>query len=171
MITSYPVILQDMSEVRTRPGSVTIVVVLLWISFAAWIIAAITMFIFGTGITSAGNIEQIEQELEKFGLPASWAPGVGPTFLVLGGILVVFAIISALFAIFISKGSNVARILLTIIIAIRIIGSLSSLIATDIGFSVIFSVIVSVAIDAVILFLLYNADANRFFTDKVPAAA
>jgi hypothetical protein len=159
-----------MSEARTRPGSVTIVVVLLWISFAAWIIAAITMFIFGTGITSAGNIQEIEKELEKFGLPTSWAPGVGPTFLVIGAILVVFAIISALFAVFISKGSNVARILLTIIVAIRIIGSLSSLIATDIGFSVVLSVIFSVAIDVVILFLLYNADANKFFTDKVRAA-
>jgi hypothetical protein len=159
-----------MSEARTRPGSVTIVVVLLWISFAAWIIAAITMFIFGTGITSAGNIQEIEKELEKFGLPTSWAPGVGPTFLVIGAILVVFAIISALFAVFISKGSNVARILLTIIVAIRIVGSLSSLIATDIGFSVVLSVIFSVAIDVVILFLLYNADANKFFTDKVRAA-
>jgi hypothetical protein len=159
-----------MSEARTRPGSVTIVVVLLWISFAAWIIAAITMFIFGTGITSAGNIQEIEKELEKFGLPTAWAPGVGPTFLVIGAILVVFAIISALFAVFISKGSNVARILLTIIVAIRIVGSLSSLIATDIGFSVVLSVIFSVAIDVVILFLLYNADANKFFTDKVRAA-
>jgi hypothetical protein len=159
-----------MSEARTRPGSVTIVVVLLWISFAAWIIAAITMFIFGTGITSAGNIQEIEKELEKFGLPTSWAPGVGPTFLVIGAILVVFAIISALFAVFISKGSNVARILLTIIVAIRIVGSLSSLIATDIGFSVVLSVVFSVAIDVVILFLLYNADANKFFTDKVRAA-
>jgi hypothetical protein len=160
-----------MSEVRIRPGSVTIVVVLLWISFAAWVIAAITMFIFGTGITSAGNIQEIEKELEKFGLPTSWAPGVGPTFLVIGAILVVFAIISALFAVFISKGSNVARILLTIILAIRIVGSLSSLIATDIGFSVVLSVIFSVAIDVVILFLLFNTDANRFFTDRVRADA
>lgn len=160
-----------MSEVatRNRPGSVTIVVVLLWISFAVWVLAAIAMFIFGTGITSAGNIQEIEKELVKYGLPASWAPGVGPTFIVLGAVLLVFALISALFAVFISKGSNVARILLTIIVGIRIIGSLSSLFASDIGFSVIFGIVVAVAIDVVILFLLYNETANRFFTDRVRA--
>lgn len=158
-----------MAETRNRPGAVTIVVVLLWISFAFWLITAIAAFFTGTGLTAAGDIQQIEQELEKLGLPTSWAPAVGPTFLVIGVVLVVFALISALFAVFIGKGSNIARILLTIIVAIRIVGTLSSLLATDMSIGLVISAVVSIGIDAVILFLLYNAESNKFFTDSVKA--
>lgn len=158
-----------MAETRNRPGAVTIVVVLLWISFAFWLITAIAAFFTGTGLTAAGDIQQIEQELEKLGLPTSWAPAVGPTFLVIGVVLVVFALISALFAVFIGKGSNIARILLTIIVAIRIVGTLSSLLATDMSIGLVISAVVSIGIDVVILFLLYNAESNKFFTDSVKA--
>ena len=158
-----------MAETRNRPGAVTIVVVLLWISFAFWLITAIAAFFTGTGLTAAGDIQQIEQEVEKLGLPTSWAPAVGPTFLVIGVVLVVFALISALFAVFIGKGSNIARILLTIIVAIRIVGTLSSLLATDMSIGLVISAVVSIGIDVVILFLLYNAESNKFFTDSVKA--
>lgn len=156
-----------MATTRNRPGSVTIVTVLLWISFAFWLLTAIAAFLTGTGLTAAGDQAQIEAELKNLGLPESWAPGVGPTFLVIGAVLVVFAIISALFAVFIGRGSNVARILLTVVIAIRALGTLSSLFATDLGIGLVASAVVSIAIDAVILFLLYNAEANEFFTDEV----
>jgi hypothetical protein len=158
-----------MPDTRNRPGAVTIVVVLLWISFAFWLITAIAAFFTGTGLTAAGDIQQIEAELEKLGLPTSWAPAIGPTFLVIGVVLVVFALISALFAVFIGKGSNVARILLTVIVALRIVSSLSSLFATDLNIGLVLSVVVSVGIDVVILFLLYNAESSKFFTDQVRA--
>ena len=158
-----------MTETRNRPGAVTIVVVLLWISFAFWVISAIVAFFTGTGLTAAGDITQIENELEKLGLPTSWAPAVGPTFLVIGGVLVLFAVISALFAVFIGKGSNVARILLTILIVVRMIASLSSLFATDLNIGMVITIVVSIGIDAVILFLLFNAESNKFFTDSVKA--
>ena len=159
-----------MADTRNRPGAVTVVVVLLWISFAAWLIVAVAAFLTGTGLTAAGDIQQIEAELAKLGLPTSWAPAVGPTFLVIGGVLVIFAIISALFAVFIGKGSNVARILLTIIIGIRIVGGLSSLFATDLTIGLVLSSVISIGIDVVILFLLYNAESNRFFTNSVRAS-
>ena len=158
-----------MAETRNRPGAVTIIVVLLWISFAFWLITAIAAFFTGTGLTAAGDIQQIEAELEKLGLPTSWAPGVGPTFLVIGVVLVVFALISALFAVFIGKGSNIARILLTIIVALRIVASLTSLFSTDLSIGLVATAVVSMAIDVVILFLLYNAESNKFFTDSVKA--
>ncbi len=158
-----------MAETRNRPGAVTIVVVLLWISFAVWLITAIAAVFTGTGLTAAGDIQQIEAELEKLGLPTAWAPAIGPTFLVIGGVLLIFAILSALFAVFIGKGSNVARILLTIIVAFRIVSALSSLLATDLNFGLIISAVISVGIDIVILFLLYNAESNKFFTDQVRA--
>ena len=156
-----------MTNTRNRPGSVTLVTVLLWISAGFWLITAITAFFTGTGLTAAGDEEQIAQELKNLGLPESWAPGVGPTFLVIGGVLIVFAVISALFAVFIARGSNVARIVLTVIIGLRALGSLSIVLATDLGFSLIISAVVSIARDIVILFLLYNAEANKFFTHEV----
>lgn len=158
-----------MANVRVRPPSVTIVVVLLWISFALILVSAIAAFFAGTGLSAAGNEEQIAEELRALDLPASWAPAVGPIFLVIGGVLLVLALIQALFAVFISKGSNVARILLTVILVIRLVTSILGMFTASGNINILFGTVLSVGLDIVILFLLYNAQANSFFTDKVRA--
>lgn len=153
-------------ETAVRPGSVTIVVILIWIGFAFTLVGAVSLVLIGTGIASS-TPEAIAAELERLDLPAAWAPSIGPILIVSGAFLLVIALIYALFAVFISRGSNVARILIAIIIAIRIIGGIIMMITgwgTD---TWLFSVFLGVALDVAVLFLLFNSQANAFFTDWV----
>ncbi len=153
-------------ETAVRPGSVTIVVILIWIGFAFTLVGAVSLVLIGTGIASS-TPEAIAAELERLDLPAAWAPSIGPILIVSGAFLLVIALIYALFAVFISRGSNVARILIAIIIAIRIIGGIIMMITgwgTD---TWLFSVFLGVALDVAVLFLLFNSQANAFFTDRV----
>jgi len=153
-------------ETAVRPGSVTIVVILIWIGFAFTLVGAVSLVLIGTGIASS-TPEAIAAELERLDLPAAWAPSIGPILIVSGAFLLVIALIYALFAVFISRGSNVARILIAIIIAIRIIGGIIMMVTgwgTD---TWLFSVFLGVALDVAVLFLLFNSQANAFFTDRV----
>lgn len=142
-------------ETAVRPGSVTIVVILIWIGFAFTLVGAVSLVLIGTGIASS-TPEAIAAELERLDLPAAWAPSIGPILIVSGAFLLVIALIYALFAVFISRGSNVARILIAIIIAIRIIGGIIMMVTgwgTD---TWLFSVFLGVALDVAVLFLLFK---------------
>lgn len=153
---------------RERPGSVTLVVVLIWIGFAFTLLGAVSVVLIGTGL-AASSPDVLASELQRLDLPASWAPGIGPIMIVAGAFLLVVALIYALFAIAISRGSNIARILLTIIIVVRLVGGVVTLVT---GFGTdtwMFAVFLGLALDVVVLILLFNSAANAFFNDRVRA--
>ena len=159
-----------MAEVRERPSQVTIVVVLIWISFALTVVAAIATILVGTGI-AASDPAKVAQTLKDLDLPVSWTSGVGPIIIVTGALMFVIAIIEAIFAVAISRGSNVARILLTILLVIRILSDLV-LIFTSWGTqNWTFGVFLDVALGVIVILLLFNRQSNEFFTNQVRAPA
>ncbi len=153
--------------VRQRPGTVTVVVVLLWISMAALLLVGVLLLVAAAGITAGATQAEIEKALSDAGLPIGWAPAVGPVMFSLAAVAFIFAVIQALFAVFISKGSNVARILITILLAIRLAASLVGMFTVP---AFIAQAIIDVIMSIVILALLWNTRANEFFTDRVRVA-
>lgn len=153
--------------VKQRPGTVTVVVVLMWISVAALLIVGLLLLVGAAGITAGATQAEIEKALADAGFPTSWAPAVGPVMFSLAAVMLIFAVIQALFAVFISKGSNVARILITILLAIRLAASLVGMFTVP---AFIAQAVIDVIISIVILALLWNARANEFFTDRVRVA-
>jgi hypothetical protein len=153
--------------VRQRPGTVTVVVVLLWISVAALLLLGVLLLVGAAGITAGATQAEIEKALSEAGFPTSWAPAVGPVMFSLAAVMFIFAVIQALFAVFISKGSNVARILITILLAIRLVSSIIGMFTIP---AFIAQAILDVIVNIVILALLWNARANEFFTDRVRVA-
>ena len=112
-----------MSTSRVRPSTVTIAVILIWLRFALTLAGAVSIVLFGTGV-AASDQAVIAEELQRAELPAEWATTVGPILIVTGVAFLILAIIEAIFAVAIGRGSNVARILLTILIVLRLIGGL-----------------------------------------------
>ena len=112
-----------MSETRTRPSQVTIVVILIWIAFALTVVGAIATVLAGTA-NAASDQASVEQLLKDLDLPKEWSTTAGPIVIVAGALFFIVALIEAIFAIAIGRGSNIARILLTILLIIRIIGGL-----------------------------------------------
>jgi hypothetical protein len=158
-----------MSEVRERPSQVTVVVILIWIAFALTVVGAIATILVGTGI-AASDPARVAEELKNLDLPESWATGVGPIIIVAGALMFVVAIIQAIFAVAIGRGSNVARILLTILMAIRVISGIVFIVTSWGTETWMFGVFLSIALDIIVLLLLFNSKSNEFFTDRVKQA-
>lgn len=157
-----------MSETRTRPSQVTIVVVLIWITFALTLIGAIATILAGTAI-AASEEASVEKFLKDLDLPVSWSTTAGPIVIVAGSLMLLIALVEALFAVAIGRGSNIARILLAILIVFRLIGGLV-FILTSFGTSTfMFGIFLDMALAILVLILLFNSESNKFFTDEVPA--
>ena len=158
-----------MPDTMERPSQVTIVVVLIWIGFALTVAGAIGTILLGTGI-AASEQAAIVEELKRLDLPEGWATTVGPIIIVTGALLFVIAIIEAIFAIAISRGSNIARILLTILIAIRLVGGVFFLISSWGSQTFGLGVFMDMALGIIVLLLLYSSASNEYFTDRVARA-
>ena len=158
-----------MAKTMQRPSQVTIVVVLIWISFALTIAGAIATVLVGTGI-AASDPAKVAEELQKLDLPESWSTGIGPIIIVAGGLMFIIAVIEAIFSVAISRGSNVARILLTIIIAIRLIGGVVLIITSWGTEGFLLGTFMAIGLDVIVLLLLFNRASNEYFTDEVQRA-
>lgn len=158
-----------MSDTMERPSQVTIVVVLIWIGFALTVAGAIGTILLGTGI-AASEQAVIVEELKRLDLPEAWATTVGPIIIVTGALLFVIAIIEAIFAIAISRGSNIARILLTILIAVRLVGGVFFLISSWGSQTFGLGVFMDMALGIIVLLLLYSSASNEYFNDRVARA-
>jgi hypothetical protein len=155
-----------MSETRTRPSQVTIVVILIWIAFALTIIGAIATILAGTAI-AASDQASVEQLLKDLDLPASWSTTAGPIVIVTGALFFIVALIEAIFAVAIGRGSNIARILLTILLIIRIIGGLVFILTSWGTAAFMFGIFLDMGLAIIVLLLLFNHQSNEFFTDEV----
>ena len=117
-----------MSQARVRPSQVTIVVILIWIAFALTVVGAIATILAGTAI-AASDQASVEQLLKDLDLPTSWSSTAGPIVIVTGALFFIVALIEAIFAVAIGRGSNVARILLIISAAMTALISLLAILS------------------------------------------
>jgi hypothetical protein len=155
-----------MSETRTRPSQVTIVVILIWIAFALTVVGAIATVLAGTAI-AASDQASVEQLLKDLDLPKEWSTTAGPIVIVAGALFFIVALIEAIFAIAIGRGSNIARILLTILLIIRIIGGLVFILTSWGTAAFMFGIFLDMGLAIIVLLLLFNHQSNEFFTDEV----
>ena len=108
--------------------------------------------------------------LKELDLPESWNTTAGPITIVAGVAILIIAIIYAIFAVAISRGSNVARVLLTILIIIRVLGGIVFIVTSWGTQTWMFGTFLAVALDIIVLLLLFNSKSNEFFTDRVKQA-
>ena len=155
-----------MSETRIRPSQVTIVVILIWIAFALTVVGAIATILAGTAI-AASDQASVEQLLKDLDLPKEWSTTAGPIVIVTGALFFIVALIEAIFAVAIGRGSNIARILLTILIIIRIIGGLVFILTSWGTAAFMFGIFLDMGLAIIVLLLLFNHQSNEFFTDEV----
>lgn len=158
-----------MPETQVRPSQVTIVVVLIWIAFALTVVGAIATILAGTGI-AASDPALVAEKLKELDLPETWSTGIGPIIIVSGALMFVVAIIEAVFAVAIGRGSNIARILLTILIVIRIVSGIVLIVTSWGTESFLFGTFLAMGLDIIVLLLLFNHQSNEFFTDRVRRA-
>jgi hypothetical protein len=125
-----------------RPGSVTVVVVLVWISAILEIIGGVLLLVLTPTVRNQGN--------------ATWL------VFALGILVLLIGLITAAVASRLSKGGNGARILVAVLTVLQIIGALTTLFTVS-GSTAVSQAVFTLVLDLVILALLWNNRANRFF--------
>jgi membrane-associated HD superfamily phosphohydrolase len=155
-----------MATTRVRPSQVTIVVVLLWIGFALTLIGGIATILAGTAI-AASDPAVVAEKLVELDLPEAWNTTAGPITIVAGIAILIVALIYAIFAVAVSRGSNIARVLITILIIIRVIAGIVFIVSSWGTPAFTFGIFLSLALDIIILLLLFNHASNEFFSDEV----
>jgi hypothetical protein len=136
------------SNIVRRPGSVTVVVVLTIISGILTLLGALFLLLLGGAASLASNIS-------------------GVAVLVFGILYLIFGIVTIAVGVGLRNGSRFARILVTILMVIDILGGIANLIWFRSNQTVT-SAIITIIVSVVVLALLYNRRASEFFA-RTPA--
>lgn len=141
------------------PASVTTAVKLIWVSVALGLISTIVTFAFlddliDTAMDSGGGLDR---DAARAGVIVGALVGV-----------VLSVAIAALFAYFIGKGANWARIVYTIFIALGIVVNLFGLGGSQ-PIILLLLTLVSLVLSVAILYFLFRPESNRYFSGQRPA--
>ena len=134
---------EPVSNTVRRPGSVTVVVVLTIISGILTLLGALFLLLLGGAASLASNV-------------------TGVAVLIFGILYLIFGIITIAVGVGLRNGSRFARILVTILMVIDIIGGIANLIWFR-NNQTLTSGIITIIVSAVVLALLYNRRASDFF--------
>ncbi len=132
-----------------RPTSVSVAVAIGWISVIIDLVAGVALLVL------AGN----DDVTSALGTDASTARTIGIVTLVMAAIL-------ALVVYLLGRGSNIARMLVTIVMLVRIGVSIWALFAF--GTHQLAEAIIAIAIAVTAIALLWNDKANTFFATNNP---
>jgi hypothetical protein len=134
---------EPVSNIARRPGSVTVVVVLTLISGILTLLGALFLLLLGGAASLASNV-------------------TGVAVLVFGILYLIFGIITIAVGVGLRNGSRFARILVTILMVIDILGGIANLIWFR-NNQTLTSGIITIIVSVVVLVLLYNRRASEFF--------
>jgi hypothetical protein len=134
---------EPVSNIVRRPGSVTVVVVLTIISGILTLLGAIFLLLLGGAASLASNVS-------------------GVAVLIFGILYLIFGIITIAVGVGLRNGSRFARILVTILMVIDILGGIANLIWFR-NNQTLTSGIITIIVSVVVLALLYNRRASNFF--------
>ena len=134
------------SNIVRRPGSVTVVVVLTIISGILTLLGALFLLLLGGAASLGSNVSGVA---------------------VFGILYLIFGIVTIAVGVGLRNGSRFARILVTILMVIDILGGIANLIWFRSNQTVT-SAIITIIVSVVVLALLYNRRASEFFA-RTPA--
>lgn len=131
-----------------RPGSVTVVVVLTWISAVLHLLLGVLLLIVGVAVGAAAT-----------GSTRVIGTGLAITLAI---VYLIIGLVTMFVAIRLSQGGRGSRMLLTVIEVIAIVTNVVTWIAANSNQQAVSSVF-AIAFAVVILVLLWNRTANEFF--------
>ena len=132
------------TPVQKRPITVTLVVILAWITAIANIIVGLFLLF---GADDAGLIADYSDSV----VSARWLGVVG----------ILYGIIVAVVANGLAKGGQFSRFIVSLLMILRILGDVFLL--AQWGGAYVGSAIFNIVLSLIILFLLWNSKASRFF--------
>lgn len=145
----------------TRPVSLSIGVILQWVAAAVAVISGLDLIAAAFSMSRSGISESLESTLREEGVT-----DIAGSLLVLGVFLagvsiVLLALLRILIAAYVWQGRSWARIVLTVLIGINIVGGLAYLFE---GY--VMRMLLTVPVDILVLWLIFNERASAFIADR-----
>lgn len=129
-----------------RPGSVTLVVVLTWVTAILALIGAAILFIVALTVNGAD------------------LPATKNVMFAAATVALILGLVTAWVAYALAKGSNFARFLVSLVQVLNIANQIWTWI--QFGGNYVISAIINIAIAVIILILVWNRRANEFFASR-----
>lgn len=147
-----------------RPVSLTIAVVLQWLAAVVGLISAFDLIQAAFSMSEAGLPAKIEAALVTEGVgDVSGSTVVAGVFL--AGVLVgALALVRIMVAVYLGRGRGWARIVLTILVGLNLVGGLAYLFQ---GYLLRASV--TVVVEVFLLWLMFNAESNAYMRERSAA--
>lgn len=146
-----------------RPVTVTIAVVLVWITAVFDALAALGFL----GVAAAASIPEgeaaIAKSLAEGGISDIPAGMIGTTFLVLAILFLAIAVVEIVVAIFLGRGANWARVVITVFVGLGFVSSLIDIIQGGWG---IFTGGIGIVLKIFVLWLVWNARSSEWIREK-----
>lgn len=148
-----------------RPASLTIVVVLQWISAIIGIVGGVIVMISAFAVTNDAVREAIDNALDQEGVTGVTARTLTLGIIATGLITVVVGVVRAIIARSLGRGKNWARVLLTVLGVLNLISAVLALFGENWAASA-----VTIAIEVIILWLMWNAKSSAYIKAAKAAA-
>lgn len=140
-----------------RPVSLTIAVVLQWISAIAGIIAGIALALSGLAALAPEARRAFESALAQEGVTGINGADIGIALFVLGLLTLAISVVRVIVAVSLGRGRNWARILISVFAVLNLIVSIAMLFTGD-----IIGGIIAIVIELVILWLMWNPSSSAY---------
>lgn len=143
--------------------TLTIAVVLVWITAVFDALAALGFL----GVAAAASIPEGEAAIAKSladgGISDIPAGMIGTTFLVLAILFLAIAVVEIVVAIFLGRGANWARVVITVFVGLGFVSSLVDIIQGGWG---IFTGGLGIVLKIFVLWLVWNARSSEWIREK-----
>lgn len=145
----------------SRPVSLTIAVVLQWVAALAALIAGLTMITAAFELSDDATKSALEQALSGQGVTDVTGRQIVIGVFMAGVIVVGLSLLRVILALYLARGRNWARMIITILVFLNILAGVAYLFQED-----FWRGIPTIVLELVVLWLLFNARSNAFISER-----
>ena len=149
-----------------RPASLSIVVVLQWVAAVVAIVSGFDLLQAGFSLSKAGVPAALESTLITQGVDDTSGSLIVVGVFMAGVLLIAVGVLRVIIALYLGRGRNWARIVISALVAINLVGGFAYLIQ---GYTLRASA--TILIEVVVLWLLFNGRSSAFIKDRSRASA
>ncbi|MDP1878561.1 MAG: hypothetical protein Q8M17_13515 [Actinomycetota bacterium] len=141
----------------SRPVSITLAVILQWIGAVYVLILGFDLLAAGVGMTRTGIAAELEATLVEQGITDLSGSIVVVSMILAGALMCAIALVRMVVSAYLWQGREWSRMLLTVLIALNVIGALAYLVQGE-----WLRAVGAFVIDALMLYLMFNTQSSDF---------
>ncbi|MHB1211216.1 MAG: hypothetical protein ACYC0W_02980 [Candidatus Nanopelagicales bacterium] len=141
----------------SRPVSITVAVILQWVGAVYVLILGFDLLAAGVGMTRTGIAAELEATLVEQGITDLSGSIVVVSMILAGALMSAIALVRMVVSAYLWQGREWSRLVLTVLIALNVIGALAYLVQGE-----WLRAVGAFVIDAIMLYLMFTSQSSAF---------